>query len=131
MAFKLSTSQRSAMAAALETDIGASGVVKIYTGSEPTNITDAASGTELVSVTLPADVFTESSGVLSLSATVSGSATATGEAGYYRLFASDGTTVKQQGDVGEGSGTMSLDNTDITSGQTVNITGYQLTMPNA
>ena len=131
MTIKLSTSQRNAMAQAIEDDMGGAPVLKIFTGAAPTNDTDPNTGTELVSITLPADAFNISNGVLALSAAVNGTGVADGSAGHYRLYNTDGTTVAQQGTVGQGSGDLSIDNVSIAIGQTVNLNGYSLTMPNA
>ena len=131
MTIKLSTSQRNAMAQALEDDMGGTPVLKIFTGAAPTNDTDPNSGTELVSINLPVDAFNVSNGVLALSSAVNGTGIADGSAGHYRLYNTDGTTVAQQGAVGQGSGDLSIDNVSIAIGQTVNLNGYSLTMPNA
>lgn len=131
MTIKLSTSQRNAMAQAIEDDMGSTPVLKIFTGAAPTNDTDPNSGTELVSIDLPADAFNVSNGVLALSSAVNGTGVADGSAGHYRLYNTDGTTVAQQGSVGQGSGDLSIDNVSIAIGQTVNLNGYSLTMPNA
>lgn len=131
MTIKLSTSQRNAMAQAMEDNMGGTPVLKIFTGGAPTNDTDPNTGTELVSINLPADAFNISNGVLSLSAAVSGTGIADGSAGHFRLYNTDGTTVAQQGTVGQGSGDLSIDNVSIAIGQTVNLNGYSLTMPNA
>jgi hypothetical protein len=61
------------------------------------------------------------------------SADATGTAGHFRLYASDGTTVHAQGEItatGLG-GDLTLINTSIAVGQTVTITGFTLTAGNA
>ena len=53
MAVKFSVAVRNARLDALETAIGTSAVLKIRSGSAPTNITDADSGTVLATLSLP------------------------------------------------------------------------------
>lgn len=134
MAIKASVAVRNARLDAIESTIGTSAVLKIRTGSPPTNITDADSGTVLVSITLPSDwAAAAASGSKAKSGTWSGTAAATGTAGHFRLYASDGTTQHMQGTVTAtgGGGDMTLDNTSIASGQTVTVNTFTLTDGNA
>jgi hypothetical protein len=71
------------------------------------------------------------SGAKAKSGTWSATASATGTAAHFRLYDSGGSTCKIQGTVGAGSGDLSLDNTSITSGQTVTISTFTLTDGNA
>lgn len=128
MAIKLAVSQRDAMAQALEDDMGSVPVLKIFTGAAPAAVTDANSGTELVSINLPADAFTVSNGVLTITGSVSGTGLATGVAGHYRLYKTGGTVVAQQGEIPADA---TIDNVNIAPGQSVTLNGYTLTMPNA
>jgi hypothetical protein len=58
---------------------------------------------------------------------LSGTAVASGTAGWFR--AADSNDVNRiDGSVGEGSGDLSLDNTDIGTGQTVTVTGWTVTV---
>lgn len=112
-------------------DAGATPTIKIYTGSQPADADDAASGTLLVTINLDGTAaFGAASGgaaSLDVSPAISGVASASGTAGWFR--AADSTdTNRIDGDVGEGSGTLNLDNTDITSGQTVTITSWTVTV---
>jgi hypothetical protein len=135
MAIKLSTTVRNAKLDAIETAIGASAVMKIRTGTVPTNIGDVDSGTVLATITLPADwMNAASSGQKTLNGTWSDtSADATGTAGHFRIYASDGTTQHMQGTVTAtgGGGDLTLNNTSITSGGTVTITSFTWTEGNA
>lgn len=56
-----------------------------------------------------------------------------GTAGYFRIVDSAGTTCHLQGTVTAtgGGGDMTIDNTSIASGQTVNVTSFTLTDGNA
>lgn len=135
MSIQLSTAVRNARLDTIETTVGTSAVVKIRTGSVPANCAAADSGTVLVSYSLASDwAGAASSGSKSFSSTpVSGTAAATGTAAHYRVYASDGTTCHMQGTVTAtgGGGDMTIDNTSITSGQSVNITSWSITDGNA
>ena len=135
MAIKMTVAVRNAMLDAIETAIGTTAVLKIRSGSPPTNIADADSGTVLATLTLPSDwMAAASSGSKAKSGTWSDtSADATGTAGHFRVYASDGTTQHIQGTITatSGGGDMELDNTSINSGQAVTITTFTLTAGNA
>lgn len=118
---------------AFETAIGTAAVIKVFTGSMPSTTSTANSGTELASWTLASDwMSAASSRQKSMSGLpVSTTAGASGTAGYYRIYASNGTTCHEQGTVTAtgGGGDMTIDNTSISSGQTVRITAYTKTAP--
>lgn len=105
-----------------------SGTLVIYTGAAP-GAGNAATGTTLVTITLAADSFAAaSSGSKAKSGTWSATATGTGTAGYFRLINSGATqilegTVTATG----GGGDITLDNTSISTGQTVTISTFSLT----
>lgn len=134
MAIKLSTSVKNGMLDAIETAIGTSAVLKIRTGSAPAAISDADSGTALATCTLPSDWLAAASGG---SKAKSGtwedtSADATGTAGHFRIYASDGTTQHMQGTVTitGGGGDMTVDNTSFASGQAFTVTSFTITAGN-
>ncbi len=135
MSIKLSETVRNAQADALETAIGTGAVLKIRTGTVPTNIADADGGTVLATLTLPSDwLGAASGGVKSKAGTWEDtSADATGTAAHFRIYASDGTTQHLQGTVTAtgGGGDMTLDNTSIASGQAVTISSFSYTRGNA
>jgi hypothetical protein len=127
MAFQLSTAVRNAIADAVETTVGVSAVLKLFTGAQPANCATANSGTELVSITLPSDwMAAASAGAKAKSGTWSGTAIGTGTAAHWRLYASDGTTCHGQGSVAASGADLNLDNTSIASGQTVTISTFAL-----
>ena len=135
MALKYSVTVRNAQLDAFETACGTSAILMIRTGAAPANCAAANSGTVLATLNLPSDwMAAASSGIKSKSGTWEDvSADATGTAGHFRLYASDGTTVHAQGEItatGLG-GDLTLDNTSISSGQTVTITSFTLTAGNA
>lgn len=131
MTIQLAASQRNAMAQGLEDDIGGSGVIKIFDAAKPSGIADPDNGNVLAQFTLAADSFTIANGVMDIPSGLSTTGIAGGTGVHFRLYASDGTTVKQQGSVAQSGGDLNLDNTSIAIGQTVNVTQYELTMPNA
>lgn len=135
MSIQLSVAVRNGRLDALETVIGTSAVLKIFTGSMPANCAAADSGTLLANMSLASDwMNAASSGSKTKLGTWSdASADGTGTAGYFRLYASDGTTVGLQGTITatSGGGDMELDNTSIAAGQTVTISVFTLTDGNA
>ncbi len=135
MALQFSTAVRNAMLDAIETAVGASAVLKIRTGSQPANCAAADSGTVLATVNLASDwAAAASGGVKAWSGTPGdSSADATGTAGHFRLYASDGTTCHEQGSVTAtgGGGDVEVDNTSFAVGQQFTVTAWSLTAPNA
>lgn len=131
MAFQFSTASRNAALDAIETAIGTSAVLKIRSGAAPANAGAADTGTVLVTMNLPSDwLAAASNGSKSKSGTWQDlSADATGTAGHFRIYASDGTTCHIQGTVTAtgGGGDMTLDNTSIAAGQEVTISSFTLT----
>lgn len=134
MTLKLSTSVKNGELNSFETTIGASPIIKIRTGSVPASITDPDTGTVLSTINLPSDWLTAASnGSISKNGTwEDSSADANGTAGYFRLYASDGTTVHMQGTVTVtgGGGDLELDNTSINATQKVTITTFTITAGN-
>ena len=133
MAVQFSTAVRNARLDVIESTIGASAVLKIRTGAQPANVAAADSGTVLATINLPADYLAAaSSGSKAKSGTWEDTAAdAAGTAGHWRLYASDGTTCHAQGSCGQGSGDLSLDNTNIAVGQTITVTSWSFTEGNA
>ncbi len=130
-----SAAVRNAKLDAIETAIGVSAVLKIRTGAPPANCAAADAGTVLASITCPSDwAAAASGGVKAKSGTWSdSSADASGTAGHWRLYASDGTTCHMQGTVTAtgGGGDMTLDNIVLAAGQVFTINTFSLTEGNA
>jgi hypothetical protein len=134
MALQFSTALRDALIGQIETTVGTAPRLQIRTGAPPATPADADAGTLLVEITLPTDwLSAESSGQVSKLGTWQGTATASGTAGHFRLKNSAGTTTHMQGTVTAtgGGGDMTLDNTNISSGQTVTINTFTLTQGNS
>ena len=129
MAIQKSVAVRNAELDAIETATGATAVLRLFTGSPPTNCAAANTGTELWNETLPADwMDAASSGSKTKLGTWQANGIAPGNAGHFRLYASDGTTCHMQGTVTAtgGGGDMTLDNISIAIGQQVTITTFTL-----
>ena len=133
MTIQLSTGARNARLDAIETAVGTGAVLKLRTGAPPASCAAADSGTVIISYTLASDwAAAAASGSKSFSNTpISGAATASGTLGHYRLYASDGTTCHMQGTVATSGGDMTVDNTSVNNGQTVQVTSWSITDGNA
>lgn len=135
MTIQLSVAARNALLDAIETTIGTSAIMKLYTGSMPSDCAQARTGTVVATLNLPSDWWANAaSGAKAKSGTWQDtSADANGTIGYFTIFASDGTTVHMQGTCGlSGSGAdMILDNTNVQAGQAITITSFTLTAPGA
>lgn len=132
MALQFAVSTRNARLDSIETDLGADPILRIRSGAPPADCATADSGTVLAEMTLPSDwMAAASAGAKAKSGTWQDlSANAAGTAGHFRIYTSGGVC-KMQGTCGQGSGDMSLDNTNIASGQTVTVTGFTITDGNA
>lgn len=132
MSIQFLTALRTARAQAWVDYVGTSPKVRLYTGSPPSLPSDAATGTMLVEHQLDSTPFTVSSGVITFNDTpVTTNGAATGSAGYYRIYKSDGTTCVEQGTVGTSGADLAIDNTSINSGQQTKINSWTKTEPNA
>lgn len=136
MATRLPTAARNAAADAV-VDLADAGsgaaTVQVRTGSQPASANDAATGTLLVTITLNDPAFgAASSGVATLDVDpeLTGTAVATGTAGWFRLLDSTGATVLDGSVTATGGGgDMTLASTSIASGAEVSITSGSVTMP--
>lgn len=129
MALQFETTLRNTQLDAIETAVGASAKLSIYTGAAPANCAAADTGTKLITITLPADwMGAAAAGAKALAGSWSGSATAGAAAtpGYFRIKDNTDTTTYLQGTCGIGSGDLSF-NGSITSGQTITIGTFTLT----
>lgn len=134
MAHQMSTSLRNARLNVIETHIGTAPKVQIRTGSPPANCAAAASGSLLAEVTCPSDWLEDASGGSKvLKGTWQILASGSGTAGHYRVLDSAGTTCHLQGTctLTGGDGDMTLDNTNLQSGQQFTVTAFTLNEGNA
>jgi hypothetical protein len=115
-------------------DVGAgtSGLLRIYSGTQPASANSAASGILLAEVELEKPAFTaSSSGVATLLGTpLSTTGAAAGTAGWFRIVNADGDTVLDGACGLSGSGAELILNTlTISIGVNVEITSGTVTMP--
>src|SRR5260370_14463 len=98
MTVQWSTSVRNALLDQWETAIGVSAKVMLFTGAQPATCATATSGTKLAEFDLASDwAANASGGAKSLSSTpITTTGITNGTLGYYRIFASDGTTCHEQ-----------------------------------
>ena len=130
MAFQFSTATRNASLDAIETAIGTSAVLKVRSGAVPASVGTADSGTVLATMNLPSDwLANASNGTKAKSGTWQDSAAdASGTAGHFRIYASDGTTAHMQGTITAtgGGGDMTLDNVVIAAGQQITVSTFTI-----
>jgi hypothetical protein len=128
MALRYNTTLRNSLANALSDNFGAGSLLYIYTGAQPASANTAASGTLLCTITLPATPWAAAvNGAIAKQGTWSGTAVATGTAGYARL--TDDSAVNMDFTVGESGADATIDNASIVSGGTVTINTLTYTVP--
>ena len=116
--------------------IGTSALLRLYSGTQPTNPDTALSGnTLLAELTCSASAFgTAASGTLTANSITSTTGQAGAGAGtnatFFRLFKSDGTTACVDGSVGTSGCDLNLNNTSIASGQSVSVSSFTITEGN-
>jgi hypothetical protein len=131
----ISNGVANAMATALN-DLVDDGILRIYSNSttKPANANTAldVAAVMLAEIILPdkASNTVSSAGVITFGSITPVNGSATGTASYFRVFASNGTTVIMDGNVGLAGATpdLVLDNTTITSGAEVDITSFSYTV---
>lgn len=127
MAYRKNTNYRNSIANH-KASLFSNGTVQIRTGAQPASANDAASGTLLCTISLPASPFTAASGgVISKNGEWSGVASASGTAGYARFISSSGLIVMDMS-VAESAADLMIDDDAITAGAAVNITGCTITV---
>ena len=100
---------------------GGTAVLEVYSGAAP-GAGNAATGTKLVSFTLPTDAFALAASNASVlnGVPLTATAVATGTAGYFRIRDAASTYIIE-GTIGTDA---TIDNASIVSGQTVNLTSF-------
>lgn len=135
MALQYSTTVRNAKLDQVQTTIGVSAILRIYTGAPPANCGAATTGTLLSEVDLPSSWMAAASGGTKAKSGTwnSPSAAATGTAGYFRIFDVTATNCHIQGTVTitGGGGDMTVDNTSFATGQNFTVNSFTLTAGNA
>lgn len=133
MAVTNSAALRNAWLDTITTTLGAGWKLKLRTGNPPTNVSLASTGTVVATYTPTAAA--ASAGAKQMIATtvsVAASAANGGSAMHYELTTS-GDVVHERGTVTAtgGAGDIEIDNLNIASGQTVNVTSLSKTAPGA
>ena len=121
---------RNAQLDAITTAVGASGKLRIYSGTRPA--TGGTATTQLAELPCSATFAPgASSGVLTLNAlTTDASADATGTASWFRILTSANAAVVD-GDVGTSGADLNLNSTSLTIGGSVAVTSFTITAGNA
>lgn len=131
MALQYSVAVRNAKLDAVETAIGTSPTLGLFTGTMPANCATANSGTLIASLALPSDwMAAGASGSKAKAGTWQDtSADATGTIGYFRIFTAG--TCHIQGTCANSGADMNFDNTVVNSGQSLTINTFTLNAGNA
>lgn len=127
MTVKYSTVLRNAQLDAIEPRV-ASNKLRIYSGAAPANITDAATGTLLAEITLPADPFAAAASGSKIKSNTwsTAGALATGSAGYFRIVNTGTSENVMQGTVGTAAADLIVDSVSFVSGQAFTVTTFTL-----
>lgn len=138
MTIQYGTTLRNNQLDQVEVTVGTAAKLRVYSGAPPANCAAAASGTLLMTITLPSDWMNAASGgTKTLLGTWAGTgdvAAGTGTAaGHFRVWDSGVTVASMQGTITitGGGGDMTLDNTSIASAQNVSVTTFTITAGNA
>jgi hypothetical protein len=129
MTVRVSASVANGALNAIATAWGASPLMRIYSGTAPTDTGTALSGnTVLAHCTLaPAAAASGVKDMLGGAQTVTGDAT--GTAAFYRVYDSGGTTCHEQGTAGTSGTDVIITNTSINLGQSVTFSTFTKTWP--
>jgi hypothetical protein len=114
---------------AITTAWGATPKLRLYSGTAPADATAALSGNTLLAEVTPTPAAASAGTKDMLGGAKSTTGAATGTATFYRAYNSGGTTCHEQGTVGTSGTDLIIDNTSITSGQTVNFNTWTKTEP--
>lgn len=134
MALQFSVAVRNARLDVIETTTGTSPKMRILTGGNPATCAAAQTGSVLAEITCPSDwMAAASAGQKVLAGAWTVAASGTGNAGYYRIYDSAGTTCHEQGTITAtgGGGDMTVDNVSVATGQTVTVTSKVINEGNA
>ena len=112
-------------------DLFDGGTIKIYTGAQPADPDDAATGDLLCTINLPTPAFgAGAAGAVSKTGSWSGIAIDDGVAGYARMANSDGTKWVDL-DIAEAATELIIDDEDIVTDGVVVVNAYVYTVPAA
>ena len=130
MAFQYGATLRNNQVSQIQTTIGTTGRLVIFSGTEPANCAAADPAGVLATIALPAAFLTSSGGVTTIAGTWSVAASATGTAASFRMYdtPTTGGVCHVQGNT---TADLVLNNQSITTGQTVTVTSFTVTAGNA
>lgn len=133
MAVQLSIAVRNARLDQIESTIGASAVMRIFTGSPPVNCSASDSGTVLATVNLPSDWMAAASGGSKVKAGTWEDLLADndGTAGHFRVYNNGVSICHMQGTVATAAADMIVDSTVFTVNQPFRVIAFTLTDGNA
>lgn len=134
--FKISTAWRNAACDAgvdlIDAGTGA-GTLAHRTGSQPTNVNDASSGTLLGTNVFSSTAFGAASSGTATAASITSDTNAdnSGTAGYFRIYAgaAGDTAALAQGNTGTSGADLNFDNNVIVAGGTIAISSFTVTQP--
>ena len=119
---KYSNGTRNAQQQGLITYAGADAIMFIYSGAQPTNANTAiTTQTVLCQMQIGGAFGTDSNGTLTITTPITGTASASGTASFFRITKSNGATVVMDGSIGTTDADLILDTTTINNTQTVTI----------
>ena len=137
-AFRISNAVANAMADTFTTqlDSGSGALLRIYSGTQPTDPDTALSeNTLLAELAMSSTSFGAAADaapggrITANTITADSSADATGTAAFFRMVTQDGGTVIADGSVGTSSADLNLNTVSITAGSSVSVTSMTVTMP--
>jgi len=132
MALKYAVTLKNGRLDQITSAISTSGLLRIYSGTRPTNPDTALSGNTVLAELALSSAFAPgaSSGVLTASTiTADSSADATGTATFFSLLTSGGTR-KVDGDVGTSGSDLNLNTTSIVAASQVSVSSLVITAGN-
>ena len=119
----ISAAAKNARAIALNNEVGGGAILRIYTGSPPAALNITATGTLLASMNCDSGAFgTVSNGIITVNPIEQTFASASGTAGYARVYKNDGITAVIDLDVSTTGASINLNTTAIVTGGPVAIT---------
>ena len=134
MAFQESVAVRNARLDAIETTIGTTAVLKLFSGAEPANCAAADPAGLLATLTLPVDwLANAAAGAKAKAGAWTGTGSAGGSAASFRIYDSGVAACGIQGSVTAtgGGGDLTLDNVSIANGQAITVNTFVITAGNA
>lgn len=123
---------RNAQADTITTRVGSAGKLRILSGAKPATAGAAETGTLLAEHTTGTPLApAAAAGVLSPTLPANVNASATGTAGYWRLYSAGVTECVTQGDVGLSGSDMNLNTLSLVAGGPVQVNSFTITIGGA